>query len=90
MNDRELYQQEKQAILDEYEENLKDLKERASVSSSNDTTQLSEQIKTVEVKIKDAKAKLEAVARASEEEIKAHKKAIDDTFKSIYTHLSMS
>ncbi len=29
MNDRELYQQEKQAILDEYEEDLKELKDTA-------------------------------------------------------------
>ncbi|MDA3907707.1 MAG: hypothetical protein PF437_01335 [Sulfurimonas sp.] len=90
MNDRELYQQEKQAILDDYEEELKELKEMASASGTDAKNGLDKQIKTVELKIQDAKAKLEAVGKASEEEISAHKKAIDDTFKSIYTSLAMS
>lgn len=38
MNDRELYQQEKQAILDDYEEKLKELKEMASASNTNAKT----------------------------------------------------
>lgn len=90
MNDRELFQHEKQAILDDYEEKLKELKEMASVSNTNDNTDLDKQIKTVESKIKDAKVKLAAVGKASDEEIESHKKDIDDSFKTIYTHLAMS
>ena len=90
MNDRELYQQEKQAILDEYVEKLQELKEMASASDADAKSEFDKQIKTVELKIEEAKAALEAVAKASEEEIEAHKKAIDETFRAIYTHMSMS
>ena len=90
MNDRELYQQEKQAILDEYVEKLQELKAMASASDADAKSEFDKQIKTVELKIEEAKAALEAVAKASEEEIEAHKKAIDETFRAIYTRMSMS
>ncbi|MGC9351547.1 MAG: hypothetical protein ACP5D3_06120 [Sulfurovum sp.] len=90
MNNRELYQQEKQAILDEYVEKLQELKDMASASDADAKAEFDKQIKTVELKIEEAKAALEAVGKASEEEIDAHKKAIDDTFRAIYTHMSMS
>jgi len=90
MNDRELYQQEKRAILDEYVEKLQELKAMASASDADAKSEFDKQIKTVELKIEEAKAALEAVAKASEEEIEAHKKAIDETFKAIYTGMSMS
>ena len=90
MNDRELYQQEKRAILDEYVEKLQELKAMASASDADAKSEFDKQIKTVELKIEEAKAALEAVAKASEEEIEAHKKAIDETFRAIYTHMSMS
>ncbi|WP_345977997.1 hypothetical protein [Sulfurimonas sp. HSL3-7] len=90
MNDRELYRQEKQAILDEYVEQLQELKEMASASGADAKNEFDKQIKTVELKIEEAKAALEAVAKASDEEIEAHKKAIDETFRAIYTHMSMS
>ena len=90
MNDRELYQQEKQAILDEYVEKLQELKAMASASDADAKSEFDKQIKAVELKIEEAKAALEAVAKASEEEIEAHKKAIDETFRAIYTGMSMS
>jgi len=90
MNDRELYQQEKRAILDEYVEKLQELKAMASASDADAKSEFDKQIKTVELKIEEAKAALEAVAKASEEEIEAHKKAIDETFRAIYTGMSMS
>ena len=90
MNDRELYQQEKRAILDEYVEKLQELKAMASASDAESKSEFDKQIKAVELKIEEAKAALEAVAKASEEEIEAHKKAIDETFRAIYTGMSMS
>ena len=90
MNDREIYQQEKQAILDEYVEKLQELKAMASASGAESKSEFDKQIKSVELKIEEAKAALEAVAKASEEEIEAHKKAIDETFRAIYTGMSMS
>ncbi|MDA3947201.1 MAG: hypothetical protein PF439_11045 [Helicobacteraceae bacterium] len=90
MNDREIYQQEKQAILYEYVEKLQELKEIASASNGDAKSEFDKQIKTVETKLEEAKAAVEAVGKASEEEIEAHKKAIDETFRAIYTHMSMS
>lgn len=89
MTDREEYQQEKQAILDDYAKELKGLKETAAASDPNAKIELDKLIKTVELQLKDAKAKLEAVSKASEEEIAAHKKDIDATFRSLNTHLAM-
>ncbi len=76
--------------MDEYVEKLQELKEMASASEGDDKSEFDKQIKTVELKIEEAKAALEAVGKASEEEIEAHKKAIDDSFRAIYTHMSMS
>lgn len=90
MNDREIYQQEKQAVLDEYVEKLQELKAMAAASNGDAKSEFDKQIKTVELKLKEAKAALEAVAKASDEEIEAHKKAIDDTFRAVYTGMSMS
>ncbi|MFT7004777.1 MAG: hypothetical protein ACJAWW_002142 [Sulfurimonas sp.] len=90
MNYREEYQQEKQAILDDYKEELNELKEMASASKLDATPELDKEIKILEIKLKDAKAQLKAVANVSEEEVESHKKAIDDTFRSIYSHLAMS
>ena len=90
MNDREIYQQEKQAILDDYEEELKELKEISSNSNTDAKPALEKQIEIVELKLKDARAKLEAASKASEEEIASYKKKIDDTFRELNVHLSMS
>jgi hypothetical protein len=90
MNDRKLYQQEKQAILDDYEEELKELKEMASASNAEAQNEFNKQIKTVGLEITDAKIKLEAVEKASEEEIESHKKLIDDSFMAINRGLTMS
>ncbi len=90
MNEQALYLQTKQIQLDEYEAKLKELKEEFSASDTDTMRELNEKIKSVELKIKDAKEKLKAAAKATNEEIEAHKKAIDDVFRAIYTHLAMS
>lgn len=90
MNDKELYQQEKQAELDKYEVNLSELKNLTSEFDADANRKLDKQIERVELKIKEAKTKLEAFSKARKEEVEAHKKAIDETFIAINTHLAMS
>ena len=90
MNDKELYQQEKQAQLDKYEVNLRELKNLTSEFDADANRKLDKQIESAELKLKEAKTKLEAFCKARKEESEAHKKAIDETFIAINTHLSMS
>jgi small-conductance mechanosensitive channel len=89
MNDKKLYQERKQAQIDEYELKLKELKDQLTEFDADTNRKLDEQIKIVESKLEEGKARLEAIIKASKEEFEAHKKAIDDTFMSINTHLSM-
>jgi superfamily II RNA helicase len=90
MNDKELYQQEKQAQLDKYEVNLRELKNLTSEFDADANRKLDKQIESAELKIKEAKTKLEAFCKARKEEFEADKKAIDETFIAINTHLAMS
>lgn len=90
MNDIKLYLETKQTQLDECEAKLKQLKSNLSPSDTKANAELDKQIKTVETKIEEGKAKLEALGKASKEEIAEHKKAIDESFRAIYTHLAMS
>ncbi|RXJ81007.1 hypothetical protein [Arcobacter sp. F2176] len=90
MNDIELYLKTKQAQLNEYEGKLKELKSSLSPTDAKANAELDERIKTVETKLEDGKSKLEALSKATKEELDAHKKAIDESFQAIYTHLAMS
>ena len=90
MNDKELYQQEKQAQLDKYEVNLRELKNLTSEFDADANRKLDKKIKSVELKIEEAKTKLKAFCKARKEELEAEKKAIDETFIAINTHLAMS
>lgn len=90
MNEQALYLQTKQIQLDQYEAKLGELKKKASDSNTDTLSELNEQIKTAELKLKDAKAKLEAAAKATNEETESHKEAIDDAFREIYSRLAMS
>jgi len=90
MNNIELYLQTKQAQLKEYELKLKALKEKISSSNVEAKSEIDKRIQAVETKIKDGKEKLDAASKASKDEIESHKKAIDDVFMAINTHLAMS
>ena len=90
MNDQELYQQQKQAQLDKYEVNLSELKNLTSEFDADANRKLDKKIKSVELKIEEAKTKLKAFYKARKEELEAEKKAIDETFIAINTHLAMS
>jgi predicted nuclease with TOPRIM domain len=89
MDEKKLYQQKKQAQIDEYELRLKELKDQLSEFDADANRKLDKLIKIVEEKLEESKSRLEAISKASKEEFEAHKKVIDDSFMSINTHLAM-
>ncbi len=70
MNEKELYKQKKQAKLDEWEAEVDKLKAKASGVSADVQLKLNKQIKELEGKVEQGKAKL-ADSRRREEEKKA-------------------
>ena len=67
MNEKELYQQKKQAQLDEWKAEVDKLKAKASGASADAQLELHKQIESLEGKIEMAKAKLAEIAEAGED-----------------------
>ncbi len=66
MSAKELYQQKKQAQLDEWQAELDKLKAKASGASADAQLELNKEIEELEGKIEHGKAKLAELAEASE------------------------
>jgi uncharacterized coiled-coil DUF342 family protein len=67
MNEKQLYQQKRQAQLDEWKAEIDKVKAKASGASADVQLQLNQQIKVLEGKIAEGKAKLAEIAGASDE-----------------------
>ena len=65
MNDKELYQQKKQAQLDEWKADVDKLKAKASGASADAQMELNKQIGVLESKIEEGKIKLAELAETS-------------------------
>ncbi len=78
MNKKELYQQKKQAQLDEWKADVNTLKAKASGASANTQLELNKQIEALEGKIEQGKAKLAEIVEASENAWDAMKTAFSD------------
>ena len=78
MNEKELYQQKKQAQLDEWKAEADKLKAKASGASADAQLQLNKQIEALEDKIEDGKTRLTEIAEASEEAWDSIKSAFGD------------
>lgn len=66
MNEKQLYQQKKQAQLDEWQAEVDKLKAKASEASADAQLEMNSQIEALEGKIEEGKAKLAELADASE------------------------
>ncbi len=66
MSEKELYQQKKQAQLDEWEAEVDKLKAKASGASADAQLELNKEIEELEGKIEQGKSKLAELADASE------------------------
>lgn len=88
MNKKELYQQKKQAQLDEWKAEVDKLKAKASGGSADAQLALNKQIDALEGKIEEGKTKLAAIADASEDKWESAKEDLESAWDSIKSSFS--
>lgn len=85
MNDRELYQQKKQAQLDEWKAGIDKLRAQASMASADVQIEMHKQLKVLEGKMEEGKSKLSEFAKASEDTFESMKKGVESAWDSTKT-----
>jgi septal ring factor EnvC (AmiA/AmiB activator) len=88
MNERELYQQKKQAQLDGWQAEVEKLKAKASEASANAQLELNNQIEALEGKMEEGKAKLAELADASEAARESIKEGVESAWNSMKSAFS--
>lgn len=88
MTDKELYQQKKQAQLDEWRAEVDKLKARASGASADAQLKMNKQIKALESKIEEGKTKLSRLAEASEDAWESIKDGVESAWDSLKSAVS--
>lgn len=83
MNDKEIYQKKLQAQLDGWKAEVDKLKAKASDASADAQMDINEQIKTLEAKIEEGKAKIAEVEESSEGAWESLKEGFDSAWESI-------
>ncbi len=83
MNEKELYQQKKQARLDEWKAEVDKLKAKAEGASADAQLELKKEIKAVEIKIEEGNSRLNEIAGASDEAWEALKDGVNPTWDSM-------
>ena len=83
MNDKQLYQQKKQAQLDEWKAEVDKLKAKASEASADAQLKLNKQVNALEGKIEDGKAKLAEIAEASDDAWESMKDGVESAWDSM-------
>ena len=83
MNEKELYQQKKQAQLDEWKAEVDKLKAKASGASADAQLELNKQIEVLEGKIGEGKTKLAEIADASEDAWESIKEGVESAWESM-------
>jgi len=88
MNEKELYQQKKQAQLDEWKAEVDKLKAKASGASADAQLELNKQTEALESKIEGGKVKLAEIADASEDTWESIKDGVENAWDSIKSAFS--
>lgn len=88
MKDKELYQQKKQAQLDEWKAEVNKLKAKASGASADAQLGLNKQIEALEGKVEEGQTKLAEVANASEEAWESIKEGVESAWDSMRSAFS--
>lgn len=88
MKDKELYQQKKQAQLDEWKAEVDKLKAKASGASADAQLEMNKQIKALETKIEENKAKLSELAKAGEDAWESIKDGVESAWDSMKSAVS--
>lgn len=83
MNEKEVYQQKKQAQLDEWKAEVDKLKAQASGASADAELELNRKIGSLEGRIEDGKSKLAEFADASENAWEATKDGVESAWNSM-------
>jgi len=78
MNERELYRRKQQAQLEEWKADLDKLKAKAAQEEAEAQLSLSEQVKTLEIRIEEQQANLTKLAEASDDAWESLKSAFSD------------
>jgi len=87
MSEKELYQQKKQAQLDEWKAEVDKLKAKASGASADTQMKMNKQIEALEGKIEEGKTKLAEIADASEDAWESIKDGVDTAWDSMKSAL---
>ncbi|GJQ58993.1 MAG: hypothetical protein D8M57_02610 [Candidatus Scalindua sp. AMX11] len=88
MDDKELYQQKKQAQLDEWKAEIDKLKAKASGASADVQLEMNKQIKTIESKVIEGKKKLSELAEAGEDAWESIKEGVESAWNSLKSAVS--
>ena len=88
MNEKELYQQKKQAQLDEWKAEADKLKAKASGASADAQLEFNKQIEALEGKIEEGKTRLSEFADASEDAWESIKEGVESAWDSMKSALS--
>lgn len=83
MNDKELFQQKKQAQLDEWKADLDKLKAKVSMANADAQILINEQIKTLENKFDEGKSMLSKLKESAEETYESMKSGIESAWDKI-------
>lgn len=88
MTDKELYQQKKQAQLDEWKAEVAKLKAKASGASADAQLEMNKQIKALESQIEENKAKLSELSKAGEDAWESLKEGVESAWDSLKSGVS--
>ncbi|MFM2485227.1 sll1863 family stress response protein [Celerinatantimonas yamalensis] len=88
MNDKELYQQKKLALLNQWQAEVDKLKAQASRKSADTQLEMNKQIKMMESEIEVGKAKLSQLAEAGEDTWALSQDHIESTWNSLKSQVS--
>jgi len=88
MNDKELYQQKKQAQLDEWRAEVDKLKAKASEGIADAQLEMHKQIKALESKIEEGKTKLSQLAESGDDAWESIKDGVESAWDSLKSAVS--
>jgi hypothetical protein len=88
MMDRELYQQKMRAQMDEWKAGVDKLRARASKASADTQLKMNEQIKVLDSKIAEGKAKLSELSRAGDDAWESIREGMESAWDSLRSAVS--
>lgn len=88
MNEKELYQQKRQAQLDEWKAEVDKLKAKASGASADAQLELNREIEALEGRIEQGRAKIAELAEASDDAWESIKDGVESAWDSMKSAFS--